>query len=71
MISLRALTILTVTALVAAVTAALALADGNGWPAALLAAGTAAGGTLGILPRLIDNPAPRAPDDRDQGKQLP
>lgn len=53
MITLQALVLLTLTAVVAAITAALTLASGGTWPAALLAAGSAAGATLAILPRLI------------------
>lgn len=54
MFSLPVLLVLTVAALVAAVTCALALAAGAPWPTALLSGGAAGGATLGVLPRLLD-----------------
>ena len=54
MISLQALVALTLAALAAAIAAGLTLAAGHTWPAALLAAGTAGGGALGLVLKLVD-----------------
>lgn len=54
MFSLRAVVVLTLAGLAAAVVCALTLAAGATWPAALLGAGGAAAGVLELLPRLID-----------------
>lgn len=56
MFSLSGLVVLTVTALVATIACALTLAAGASWPSALLGGGAAGGVTLGVLPRLLEEP---------------
>jgi hypothetical protein len=56
--SLRAVVVLTLAGLAAAIVCALTLAAGATWPAALLGAGAAGGGVLELLPRLIDGDEP-------------
>lgn len=58
MFSLRAVVVLTLTALAAAIVCGLALAAGATWPAALLSAGAAGACVLELLPRLIDGDDP-------------
>jgi hypothetical protein len=53
-VSIQALLTLTLSALIAAITCGLTLATGATSPAALLSAGGAGGGVLGLIPRLID-----------------
>ena len=58
MFSLRAVVVLTLAGLAAAVVCGLTLAAGATWPAALLSAGAAGACVLELLPRLIDGDEP-------------
>jgi hypothetical protein len=58
MFSLRAVVVLTIAALAAAIACGLMLAAGATWPAALLTAGAAGAGALGLSPRLIESEEP-------------
>jgi hypothetical protein len=53
-ISLRALVVLTLATVVAAITGGLTLAAGASWPAALLSAGGAGGVALELFLRLVE-----------------
>jgi hypothetical protein len=54
-ITQRGLTVLTLALLIAVIAAGLALAAGAIWPAALLTAGGAGGGALGLLHKLLES----------------
>ncbi|MFE3453502.1 hypothetical protein ACFXJ8_31710 [Nonomuraea sp. NPDC059194] len=54
MFTVHTLLVLTVTAVIAAITCALVLAGGASWPVALLSCGGAGGAVLVALPRMIN-----------------